>query len=267
MILSVLGWDLYWGTSIGGLRYIAHGEELAFESFDEETRRYDRSRIPELADLLSDRGVTVTPMIDYLEQVPDQVLALGEFLESDPISLVPADPDRTPWGRIESGFSADLLLLGRNPLVEISATEQIEGVALAGRWHTRDDLLQIEQRLRARQSSLLPHAQRFEDALVGGDVAVARAVLDSALPDKRGKAAASSKARSRPTRWHSRSTPGIGGLPRRSAGSKSAGERKASCPGRGTLQGGMLYATVRFGRNGDGAVDRLIGEKARAPTG
>ena len=200
------------GALDAGLRHIAHGEELAFESFDEEARRYDRSRIPELADLLSERGVTVTPMINYLEAVPDQVLALDAFLGSDPMNLVPAgmrlsfgprqgwfsgrdepaafaeqmadvagfvaeltaalnergvrlilgtdagfggaipgygvhreleslvsaglselealhtatlnvgrflqeiDPNRTPWGRIESGFSADLLLLGRNPL-------------------------------------------------------------------------------------------------------------------------------------------------------
>ncbi len=267
------------GALDAGLRYIAHGEELAFESFDQETGRYDRSRIPALADLLSDRGVTVTPMIDYLEQVPDQVLALEAFLESDPLSLVPAgmrlsfgprqgwfsgrdepeafaeqmadvagfvaeltaalnargvplilgtdagfggaipgfgvhrelhslvraglselealqtatlnvgrylqeiDPNRTPWGRIEPGFSADLLLLGRDPLAGISATEQIEGVALAGRWHTRDDLLQLEGQLRARQSSVLPHAQRFEDAFAEGDVAATREALDSASPD------------------------------------------------------------------------------------
>ena len=53
----------------------------------------------------------------------------------------------------------------------------------AGRWHTRDDLLELEWRLRTRQNLLLPPAQRFEDALVGGDVAAAREALDSASAD------------------------------------------------------------------------------------
>jgi imidazolonepropionase-like amidohydrolase len=267
------------GVLDAGLRYVAHGEELAFESFDEETRGHDRSRIPELTDLLAQRGVTVTPMINYLEQVPDQVLALDEYLGSAPMSLVPAgmklsfgprqgwfssrdepeafadqmadaadfvaeltaalnardvrlilgtdagfggaipgyavhreleslvaaglselealrtatldvgrfvqeiDPDRAPWGRIEPGFSADLLLLARDPLSEISATREIEGVALAGRWYSRGDLARIEERLQARQQSLLPLAQSFEDAIARGDVAAAGEALDSALPD------------------------------------------------------------------------------------
>ena len=93
------------------------------------------------------------------------------------------DPDRTPWGRVESGYSADLLLVARNPLSEISATEEIEGVALAGRWYSREDLLQLEQRLRDQQGSLLPLAQLFEDAVTAGDVAAAREAVDAASPD------------------------------------------------------------------------------------
>jgi imidazolonepropionase-like amidohydrolase len=267
------------GALEAGLRYVAHGEELAFEAFSEKARRFDRSRIPELAALLADHGATVTPMINYLEEVPGQVLGLDDYLESDPMSLVPAamklsfgprqgwfsgrdepaafaeqmadvagfvseltgalnergvplilgtdagfggaipgysvhrelqslvlaglselealqtatlnvgrylqqiDSSRTPWGRIEPGFSADLLLLRGNPLEEISTTEQIEGIALAGRWYTHEDLMGLERELRSRQGALMSCAQAFEEALVSGDVAGAREAVDSRPQD------------------------------------------------------------------------------------
>ena len=47
-------------------------------------------------------------------------------------------------------------------------------MALAGRWYSRDELLELEQRLKDRQISVLPRAQRFEDAFVEGDLAAAR---------------------------------------------------------------------------------------------
>ena len=263
------------GALDAGLRYVAHGEELAFEAFDEASRTFDRDGIAELAAELSRRGVTVTPMIDYLASVPPQVLALDGYLASAPMALLPAstrlsfgprqgwfsnrdepaafarqmedaagfvaeltrelhargvplilgtdagfggaipgygvhlelqrlveaglselealrtatrnvglylrriDPRRTPWGRIEPGFGADLLLLRDDPLEEISATLGIEGVLRAGRWHGAEDLARLEEELRARQTALIASARAFESALVDGDVEAARAAVDS----------------------------------------------------------------------------------------
>ncbi|MEM8963187.1 MAG: amidohydrolase family protein [Acidobacteriota bacterium] len=73
-----------------GQRYVAHGEELAFEAFDETSRTYDVKAIPELADRLSEAGVTVTPMQAYLENIPRQVNGLETYLGSEEMRMVPA---------------------------------------------------------------------------------------------------------------------------------------------------------------------------------
>lgn len=44
------------------------------------------------------------------------------------------------WGVIAPGARADLLLLGSNPLHDITATRDIRGVMAAGRWYARSDL-------------------------------------------------------------------------------------------------------------------------------
>jgi len=72
-----------------GQRYVAHGEELAFESFDESSRTYDLDAVPELAERLSQAGVTVTPMVAYLENIPLQVSDLQEYLNSAEMQTVP----------------------------------------------------------------------------------------------------------------------------------------------------------------------------------
>jgi len=263
------------GALDAGLRYVAHGEELSFESFDEESRRYDRADIPDLATFVARQGVTVTPMISYLENVPQQVLALDDYLGSDPMSLVPAsmrlsfgsrqgwfsnrdepvqfaeqmadvagfvseltaalndrgvplvlgtdagfggaipgysvhqeleslvraglselealqtatrnvgrylqqiDGDRAPWGRIEQGFRADLVLLRENPIEDIAATLSIEGMSMGGRWYGPSDLLKLDAELRDRQSASLARAEAFEESIVSGDVESALALVDS----------------------------------------------------------------------------------------
>ena len=73
-----------------GQRYIAHGEELAFESFDEASRTYNLGDLPELAERLSKTGVTVTPMVAYLKNIPRQVSGLQEYLASAEMGTVPA---------------------------------------------------------------------------------------------------------------------------------------------------------------------------------
>jgi hypothetical protein len=49
------------------------------------------------------------------------------------------------WGSIQKGKRADLILLNSNPLKDISAIENIEGVTVKGKWISRKE---IEQRLR-----------------------------------------------------------------------------------------------------------------------
>lgn len=74
------------------------------------------------------RTATAAPA-DYLDGLPDHGSATGE----------PAD-----FGRIAPGLRADLVLLGANPLDDISATRAIDGVMVRGRWLDRsalDDLL------------------------------------------------------------------------------------------------------------------------------
>lgn len=53
-------------------------------------------------------------------------------------------------GRIAEGMAADLLLLGENPLEDISATREIEAVVRAGFLHTRSDLDAILQQLESQ---------------------------------------------------------------------------------------------------------------------
>jgi hypothetical protein len=49
------------------------------------------------------------------------------------------------WGSIQKGKRADLILLNSNPLVNISAIENIEGITVKGKWISTKE---IEQRLR-----------------------------------------------------------------------------------------------------------------------
>ena len=73
-----------------GQKYVAHGEELAFESFDEAARSYERGAVPVLADRLEQAGVTVTPMLAYLQNIPQQATDLLTYLSTDEMRAVPA---------------------------------------------------------------------------------------------------------------------------------------------------------------------------------
>jgi len=77
------------GVIATGLKFVAHGEELTFEAFDETSRAYDQAAIPALVNQLVEANVTVTPMIDYLETIPPQVVGLSEFLDSPAMQYLP----------------------------------------------------------------------------------------------------------------------------------------------------------------------------------
>jgi imidazolonepropionase-like amidohydrolase len=52
------------------------------------------------------------------------------------------------FGTIEVGKRADLILVGGNPLQDVTATQDIHGVMAAGRWYSRqalDEMLRLDQ--------------------------------------------------------------------------------------------------------------------------
>ena len=56
------------------------------------------------------------------------------------------------FGRVAVGRSADLLLLAANPLEDVSAVRQLEGVMLRGRWLSQDDIAERLAALAARHT-------------------------------------------------------------------------------------------------------------------
>lgn len=64
------------------------------------------------------------------------------------------------WGTIEVGSQADLLLLSSNPLVDLDALEELEGLALDGVWFERAAL--EEMRVAAEAKVLFCRAPRCE---------------------------------------------------------------------------------------------------------
>jgi len=60
------------------------------------------------------------------------------------------------FGRIASGFRADLLLLDTNPLEDISHTRNIAGVMLRGKWMPAEELAAVRAELEADLATTLP---------------------------------------------------------------------------------------------------------------
>ncbi len=258
-----------------GQRYVAHGEELAFEAFDEDSRTYNADAVPELAEKLSQAGVTVTPMIAYLKNIPSPVSSLQAYLELAEMRTVPIatrisfdqrqgwfanredpdgfigqitslagfvssltaelddrdvplvlgtdagfggaipgfsvhqelailveaglsetaalqtatlnigdylkkiDPTQPSWGQVRPGYVASMLMIGANPIDKITATQDIRGVMIDGRWLDENELAAMETALVRGQQTLMPLARAFEEALVEGDPAAAEAAIQS----------------------------------------------------------------------------------------
>ena len=87
-----------------GQKFVPHGEELAFEFFDEASGSYDRSGLKDLASLLRKSDVTVTPMINYLENIAPQALDLDAYLNSKQMKTVPASMKQS-WDARQGYYS------------------------------------------------------------------------------------------------------------------------------------------------------------------
>ncbi|MCY7312522.1 MAG: amidohydrolase family protein, partial [Pseudoxanthomonas sp.] len=48
-------------------------------------------------------------------------------------------------GQIAVGFDADLVLLSTNPLVDIQALRQVQGLVIAGQWYDQPRLAKLRQ--------------------------------------------------------------------------------------------------------------------------
>lgn len=97
-----------------------------------------------------------------LEALQTATLNVGIYLGS-------AAALHAPWGEIKEGFAADLLLLKRDPLTEISATLNIQGVAKGGVWLGERALATIESNLREEQRLLTDAVRAAETYIVDGN--------------------------------------------------------------------------------------------------
>jgi imidazolonepropionase-like amidohydrolase len=94
---------------------------LAGPGLHEEIAAFRAAGLPAAAAL---RTATAAPA-DYLDALADHGSATGRAAD---------------FGRIAPGLRADLVLLRGNPLEEIAATREIDGVMVRGRWLDRQEL-------------------------------------------------------------------------------------------------------------------------------
>lgn len=68
-------------------------------------------------------------------------------------------------GQIAVGYDADLVLLAANPLTDIQALRQIQGLVIAGQWYDQDRLNQLQQFAEEQAASLRINLQLISGAL------------------------------------------------------------------------------------------------------
>ncbi|MEM8933258.1 MAG: amidohydrolase family protein [Acidobacteriota bacterium] len=84
-----------------------------------------------------------------------------------------------PFGRVQVGYRADLVLLSRDPTIDIGHVTAVDGVVLRGRWVDR---LQWRQRLDRLAESFEPIrsvVRELEQHIVQGRIEDARALFDA----------------------------------------------------------------------------------------
>ncbi|GAB5380504.1 MAG: hypothetical protein Alis3KO_26440 [Aliiglaciecola sp.] len=92
------------GTLESGLKNIAHGEELSFEAFDENTKKYDLATIEPLVDELLTNNANLIANLNFIENIPAQVSHLETYLSQPTMQLVPADIFQS-WGKAQGWFA------------------------------------------------------------------------------------------------------------------------------------------------------------------
>jgi len=68
-------------------------------------------------------------------------------------------------GQVAVGFDADLVLLAANPLTDIQALRQVQGLLIAGQWYDHSRLAQLQQFAVAQAGSLRMNVQLISGAL------------------------------------------------------------------------------------------------------
>jgi imidazolonepropionase-like amidohydrolase len=90
--------------------------------------------------------------VQVLAVMVDVDLSPYEALRSSTYNSAMYLKELDEFGTIEVGKRADLVLLERNPLEDITNTRRIDGVMVRGRWYTRTDLdVMLEEVAKANQ--------------------------------------------------------------------------------------------------------------------
>ena len=93
----------------------------------------------------------------------------------------------TRVGLLKPGYEADLLLLDQNPLADVTALRDLDGVMLDGRWFERAQLDFKLAELERNYVELGEQVITLEQALFSGDVATAREIFDRVRRERPGE--------------------------------------------------------------------------------
>lgn len=102
---------------------------------------------------------------DELQEFVNDGLTPFQALQTATVNAARYFRQSAEFGTIEPGKRADLVLLGGNPLKDISNTRKIEGVMVQGQWLTQDDLagmLDAVPAEYARQKQQVEHELRSD---------------------------------------------------------------------------------------------------------
>ncbi len=90
-------------------------------------------------------------------------------------------------GRLAEGYEADLLLMDRNPLEDVTALRELSGVMLDGRWYSRAELDSKLEALEQDYVALSEEVISLEQSLFSGDAATAREIFDRVRQERPGE--------------------------------------------------------------------------------
>lgn len=82
------------------------------------------------------------------------------------------------FGIVKEGYRADLLLLEKNPLVDIKNTNTISSVVKRGQWYPQDSIDQELHRLNELYQEVGPRVKSIEQAISNEDVALATEIYN-----------------------------------------------------------------------------------------